>query len=307
MRLLVTGAPGFVGAHLARAALEAGVEVVAVHRAGSDMARLDALAPEARRVECDLFDAAAVAQMARDVAPDACVHLAWYAKPGAYLHADDNVQWVSASAQLMLALKDAGCIRFVGAGTCAEYDASAAPLTERSPLAPTTVYAASKVATQELLAGIAKRDSLSFAWARLFLMYGPFESRGRLVSDTAVKLIAGEVAKTSPGTQVRDFSHVEDTARALLALAQSDLVGPVNVASGQGVAVREVVAELAQAAGPDAQIDDTAYAMRADEVMVQNANISKLRALSLPGVIPRWSLQEGIANTLQYWRNEAAR
>ncbi len=303
MRLLVTGAAGFVGAHLAKVALESGVEVVALHRAGSNTARLDALAPAARRVMCDLFDVDAVTQMAREVRADACVHLAWYAKPGVYLQADENVAWVGASAQLMIALKHAGCTRFIGAGTCAEYDASIEPLAEQSPINPNTVYSASKVAARELLSAIAKRDQLSFAWARLFLMYGPYESRGRLVSDTAVKLLAGDVAQTSPGTQIRDFSHVEDSARALLAVAQSSLCGAVNIASGQGTSVRQVVAAIARAVGPSAVVDDTAFAMRADEVMVQSADISALRSL---GFASKWSLDEGIADTLRYWQSEVA-
>ena len=299
MRLLVTGAAGFVGAHVARVASAQGIEVVAVHRDGAHSPRLDALAPHVQRYACDLLDAGAVKQMAAQVKPDACLHLAWYAKPGAYLHADENAAWVSASAQLMLALKSVGCMRFVGAGTCAEYAASAQPLREDSTLLPTTVYAASKVATHALLSSIAARDNIRFAWARLFLMFGPHEARGRLVSDTAVKLLAGEVAKTSPGTQVRDFSHVEDTARALVAVTRSDLCGAVNMASGEGIAVRDVVSALAKAVGPSAQVDAMAYTMRADEVMLQSADVSRLRSI---GVAPQWTLEQGIADTLEFWR-----
>lgn len=299
MRLLVTGAAGFVGAHLVRVAQQAGVDVIAMHRAGSSLHRLDAMAPRVQRVSCDLFDEAAVERVVAELQPTACVHLAWFAKPGAYLHADENISWVSASAKLMLSLRRAGCGRFVGVGTCAEYAATDSALTESHALAPNTVYAASKVAAHALLAGIAQRDTIAFAWARLFLMYGPHESRGRLVSDTAVKLLAGEVAKTSPGTQIRDFSHVEDTALALLAIARTDIVGAVNVASGAGVSVRRVVAELAGAAGPTSKVDDTAFAMRADEVMIQTADVSRLRSL---GVQPKWSLEAGIKDSLEFWK-----
>src|SRR4051812_32231738 len=130
MRVLLTGATGFIGSNVARALRRDGFEVHALSRP-----------------EVDLRDADAVDRAIERAKPEMCIHLAWYAEPGKYLHAKENLALVGATLRLAERLHEAGCKRFVGAGTCFEYDTSQGRLSESSRLGPKSLYATCKLAT----------------------------------------------------------------------------------------------------------------------------------------------------------------
>jgi nucleoside-diphosphate-sugar epimerase len=75
-------------------------------------------------------------------------------------------------------------------------------------------------------------DNVSLGWGRIFFLYGPGEKPGRLVSGIISNLLAGRRIETTAGTQIRDFTHVADVAGAFAALCDSDVTGPINIASG---------------------------------------------------------------------------
>ena len=89
---------------------------------------------------------------------------------------------------------------------------------------------------------------MSFAWARLFYLYGPYEDTRRLVPAVTLALLEGRPARTTSGEQVRDFLHVDDVADAICAVAAAHS-GPVNIGSGRPTAVRSLVLELARIVG----------------------------------------------------------
>src|SRR5205085_8625551 len=122
--------------------------------------------------------------------------------------APENVRWVEASLALLRAFAEAGGRRAVLAGTCAEYDWGAGDevLNERNtPLRPDTLYGAAKHGLHVVGAAQAAQVGFELAWGRVFFLYGPGEAPGRLVPAVARALLAGEPAKTTAGTQVRDF------------------------------------------------------------------------------------------------------
>src|SRR5262249_9106218 len=150
-----------------------------------------------------------------DIKPDACVHLAWCTAPGRYLTTPENLDLLCGTLRLARKLSEIGCKRFVGVGTCFEYDTDKGLLSEDTPLRPRFPYSGAKAA-----AYLALRDStpMQFAWARLFYLYGPGEHRRRLVPSVIHALLRNEPARCSVGTQVRDFLHVDDVAEALCAI-----------------------------------------------------------------------------------------
>ena len=243
MKVLLTGATGFVGSHVARALLGLGHEVRATTRSGSKGAAVD-IADRIEWVSADLFGAspAELESMARGT--ELCVHVAWFAVPGKYLAASENLPCVSGSLRLLEALARQGCRRAVFVGSCFEYDFDGGWLAESSPVRPQSLYAAAKLSTRLVGEQLAKLKSIEFAWARLFYLYGPFEDSRRLVPSVIHGLLRGETVDATRGTQVRDFLHVEDAGTALASLALSELTGVVNVGSGQPVTVRQVVTTI---------------------------------------------------------------
>ena len=295
-RVLVTGARGFVGRHAVPALRARGFEV---HAAGRTPLP-DDVAEGVTFHRCDFFDEAAVAALVQRVQPTHLLHLAWDARPGLFWTSTENLRWVAASLGLYLAFAASGGRRAVMAGSCAEYDWSHSELDEtRTPLVPRTLYGEAKRALHTLLERAAAQSGVELAWGRLFFLYGPHEAEGRLVSDVARALLAGREARCSEGSQQRDFMHVADAGRAFAALVASDVTGPVNVASGECVPVRSIVAALGELTGGTGLIR-YGTANRPDEPPRLSASVERLRQRT--GFESMYDLRSGLAQTVDWWR-----
>jgi nucleoside-diphosphate-sugar epimerase len=186
----------------------------------------------------------------------------------------------------------------VGAGTCAEYDWTALTAfcpEDRTPCRPNTVYGRAKLHAADGISAVARESGLSTAWGRLFFLYGPGEDPNRLVPAVARALRAGERAKVTEGLQVRDFLHVADAARAFVALLTSDIDGAVNIGSGIGVSLRQIVEMIERASGRRDAVDFGAIPMRPDDPPQIVADITKLRAAGWRQEI---SLEQGLASAV---------
>jgi nucleoside-diphosphate-sugar epimerase len=195
------------------------------------------------------------------------------------------------------------------AGTCAEYDWSdtGEPCRElerasgaATPERPATFYGAAKHATRIVAGAYAGEVGLSLAWGRVFLLYGPGEDERRLVPQVARALLGGTEVQTSDGTQIRDFMHVDDVARGFVALLGSAVEGPVNVASGEGVEIARVLQLIGDATGRPDLLRLGALPRRAGEPQRLVADSGRLR--TEVGFEPRIALEDGIAETVDWWR-----
>lgn len=301
-RILVTGASGLIGRHCIARLLQQGAEVHAVGRAAPSIS--DGVAFHA----IDLLREGEAAALLAQVRPSHLLHLAWYAEPGRFWRAPENFRWVEATLQLARAFVDSGGERLVGAGSCAEYDWRFGVCHESdTPLRPSTPYGVCKLATASLLESFSALAGLEFAWGRIFHLYGPTERPPRLVASVIDSLLRGAPALCSQGDQIRDFLHVEDVARAFVALLDSPVMGAVNVASGVPVRVREIVLQIGDLLGARDQIELGAMPTAAGEPPVLLADIGRLR--DELGWSPTLSLDEGLRSTIDWWiasRNSSA-
>ena len=245
-RALVTGATGFIGRQALAPLKARGYELHAVAR--RPPAQEDGIVWH----QVDLLDRGSRARLIEEIKPSHLLHLAWIAEHGVYWESPLNRDWVEASQDLVERFQAAGGVRVVGAGTCAEYDWTAPQLAERdcvertSPRRPATLYGQSKLRFADWLA---QRAGLSSAWGRLFFLHGPFEDARRLVPSVITALLAGGNAPVGPGTQLRDFMTTEDAGAAFAALLDSDVAGPVNVASGYPVTIADVALRIGDLTG----------------------------------------------------------
>jgi nucleoside-diphosphate-sugar epimerase len=242
-RVLVTGAAGFIGSHCVPLLVEAGYDVHGVVPEG--------VAPNAENVTwytADLLEPDRLHGLVTEVRPTHLLHLAWFVAPGEYWRSTENVRWLKAGLDLAREFADAGGERSVMAGTCAEYEASDGPLVEGvTPLRPATLYGACKAALHLSTAQYFVERGVSAAWTHVFYLYGPGENPSRLVPSAIRAFLAGEEFCVAHPNDVRDFLHVEDVARAFVALVRSDAQGDFNIASGVGVSVGELVGQVAEA------------------------------------------------------------
>jgi nucleoside-diphosphate-sugar epimerase len=298
--VLVTGASGFVGWPVvgARRAAEGGV--AALVRPGSNRDRLADLADRIQILEADLKDTDALAGLLARVRPEACIHAAWYAEPGKYLVAPENLDSLRASLALLEELAHAGCAHVVGVGTCFEYAMTSVPLKEDSPTKPTTLYAAAKLAFNLVAAQRLKQLGIGMAWARLFYIYGPFEDGRRLVPAAIAALAANKEFATTSGEQVRDYMHIADVASALCDLSRSRLDGAFNVCSGEPVTIAGLMQTLGELLGRGELIRLGAYPNREWDPMYVCGDNHRLRMEAHWSA--RYTLREGLADTIAWWK-----
>jgi nucleoside-diphosphate-sugar epimerase len=298
-RVLLTGATGFVGRAAIEPLQDAGFEVHAVSRR-----RLDTSANITWH-GVDLLDEDRMARSVKAISPSHLLHFAWYAEPGKYWTARENLDWLRASLALLQAFTVSGGRRAVFAGTCAEYDWSHGSFVEDlTPLVPGTLYGTCKHALQEVLGVYSRQFGLSSAWGRIFFPYGPHEHPSRLVSSVICALLEGRPALCSSGEQVRDFIHVRDTAGAFAALLVSEVQGAVNIASGRGVAVKDIALGIGRRLGCPELVRLGARPLR-DEPPVMIADIRRLT--EEVGWRSAIDLEDGLAATIDWWRTQLLR
>jgi dTDP-6-deoxy-L-talose 4-dehydrogenase (NAD+) len=247
--VLLTGATGFVGRQVLRALGEQGVAVRAVVRAGSELPDVGRTSVERVVRTADLFAESEQWWAATCAGVDTVIHSAWYAEPGKYLQSTINMQCLRGTLTMAVGASDARVRRFVGVGSCTEYDASAGDLSVDTPLRPETPYAAAKVAAFRGLEHWLPARGVEFAWCRLFYLYGEAEDPRRLAAHLHQRLAAGEPAELTSGNQVRDFLDVRDAGRMIVAAALGGVRGAVNICSGVPVTVREFAQRIADQYG----------------------------------------------------------
>lgn len=304
MRILVTGAAGFIGSQVTRRILQEGHKVFAVTRGRASVLSSATGPGDLRVLQADLCDPAAVCELVAEARPDCAVHLAWYAVPGKYWTAPENLDCVSMTLRLAQALARAGCPRLVVAGSCAEYDWNHGFLSEDlTPLRPRTLYGACKNAARQALQAYCERVSMELAWTRLFYLYGPGEAKGRLVPSVILSLLNGQQAKCTAGEQVRDLLHVEDAAAALWAVAASRLTGSVNIGSGQPTKIRDVAEALGEILQARERVVLGALATDPSDPPRLVADVRKLK--SNTSWEPSWSLEGGLRQAVGWWQQRS--
>lgn len=287
MRVIVTGARGLIGRRCVARLAAAGAEVHGLSR------RATSEPTPATCHDVDLLDVDATAATVGRIRATHLLHLAWCTEHGSYWDSASNLDWVTASVALVRAFLAAGGRRIVAAGTSAEYQWTGEPCNEdRTPLAPASLYGASKLAFATLLAVLAARAGASYAWGRIFFAYGPGEPRQKLLSSCIERLARSEpIAIRSPERRL-DFVHVDDVAQAFCELVQGDHRGPLNIGTGRALDVASAIAAIAHilhAAPHFERLDAT----REPDVVADATKIG--RALSWQPL----SLEEGLISLVQ--------
>jgi nucleoside-diphosphate-sugar epimerase len=246
--VLLTGATGFIGHQILDALGKLDVPVRVVVR--PQLVEWFAPPTVERVIVCDdifIKDRQWWADTCVNV--DTVIHAAWYAEPGQYLNSRENVGCLIGTLEMARGAVDAGIRRFVGLGTCYEYDLTPGVLPVSTPLKPLTPYAAAKVSTYIMLSQWLPTEDVEFLWCRLFNLFGAREDARRLVPYLRDRLAKGEPAELTSGAQIRDFLDVTEAGRIIAEEAVGTRVDAVNVCSGSGVTVRAFAESIADEYG----------------------------------------------------------
>ena len=308
-RVLVTGATGFVGAHLTYALAAAGAHVFALVRSTSDAWRLAGPDPSWSIVTADLMDAEATASVVKFARPSIVFNAA--AVPGHFdtpaAQSIAKTATLMAAANLCRALSDQPVQRLVHFGSSLEYGPAHEPLSESRLLAPVVGRGFVKAEETLYLLQQARAARLPLTVIRPFSVYGPFEGSRRFV-PTLIRCILdrGELQLTTAGFR-RDFVYVSDVvAAAMLAafapLAEGEII---NVGTGRQTANEEIVAIAERVLDTAVRISRTQYPQRPVDTHYWVADVRK--AQRMLGWSARTGLEEGIRESYRWCAARRAR
>ena len=295
LHAVITGACGFIGAATTRELLASGARVTALLRPESNRARLAPGSGLGILQYTSLADPETAASL-KATQPDVFIHCAWRGVSGAdrneAFQVGDNVRMSLDAVELAAA---AGCQRWIGLGSQAEYGNQNRRLNEEAPLRPTTLYGKAKLAAGIACLALCEAQGLSGAWLRVFSTYGPGDSPRWLLPFVLGEFRAGRSPELTLCTQLWDYLHVDDASRAISAIAVAHgISGNYNLGSGTARPLRHWIDLLRQVTGTQLEPRYGRIPFRPDQVMHLEADISRLSAAT--GWKPIVSATSGIAS-----------
>ncbi|MGQ0537992.1 MAG: NAD-dependent epimerase/dehydratase family protein [Gemmatimonadaceae bacterium] len=314
-RTLVLGASGFVGRWVARGLADCGAHVLAAGRDAAALEQALHAAGLAGRYETVLRDLAlgGIADWLRPLEADVVFNLAGY---GVERSERDEARAQRINAALVAELASAvhgapgswPYARLLHTGSALEYGVSGGVLREDSATQPTTLYGATKLAGVLALVRQSRASRTRAVVARLFTVYGPGEHAGRLLPSILDGRDGRRTVHLSAGTQLRDFTYVEDVAEGLLRLGVADAEPGtvVNLATGVMQPVREFAEVAARVVGMSRELlNFGALRPRAEEMLHTGVSVDRLLALC-DGWRPSPDIASGVARTLARQAQESS-
>lgn len=298
MRVLLTGASGYLGQHVLARLRERGCEVILLGRSRP------AGAEDLSWLAVDLLECRDLTPVLREARASHLLHLAWYAEYGWFWHSPLNLRWVDASLRLLQAFTEEGGRHAVMTGSCAEYDWSGAGLfhEDHTPMNPVSLYGAAKDATRRLAQAWCREQGTTLAWGHVFFPFGPGEARQRML-PSLIEVFRGRAAPFGVNAEARrGMLPVRDAAQALVHLLAQGCDGRYNICSGQPVQVGEVVRTLARLCGVDPSPVLSLATVRPGDPALLAGDNSRLLAT---GWRPTLTLEQGLAAMVQPCAEEA--
>jgi NAD dependent epimerase/dehydratase len=318
VRVLVTGADGFIGSHLTEALLNLGASVTALclYNSTDSFGWIDELPCAAysnlTAVRGDIRDAAFVRRIIE--VQDVVFHLAAliaipysYVAPQSYV--DTNVL---GTINVLETARDSGVKRVIHTSTSEVYgSAITLPIDEGHPLHGQSPYSASKIGADMMAEAFARSFDLPVAILRPFNTFGPRQSE-RAIIPTLIRQIldpACTLLQVGDTSTIRDFTFVDDTVAAFLSLGSaSDVVfgRPYNAGSGKAVSIEELLELVFSLSGNEKLVMQDRERMRPCESEVRALLADSSHLTALTGWEPRITLRDGLSRTITWWRARLA-
>ena len=302
-RILIVGGSGFIGMNLLRACLDDGLEcaVLSLH-APMDEHCIRGV----HYLQADLIDLDQIMKALKGLAFEYVVNLSGYIDHSPLFDGGRKVvdMHFGGVQNLLQALNRAALKRFVQVGSSDEYGDLPAPQRESMREAPISPYSLAKVASTQLLQMLHRTEGFPAVIVRFFLVYGEGQDNKRFLPQIIQGCLEDRQFPTSEGEQLRDFCHVADISRGIIAALKIEqaLGEVINLASGEPVSIRTMIEKVRELVGKGTpQFGKIAY--RSGENMSLYADVGK--AAQLLGWRPDIELDEGLWRTIQFYIGES--
>jgi NAD dependent epimerase/dehydratase len=317
MRVLVTGASGFIGSHVVEATVRAGHAVRALVHYNSqgsigNLSEIDRIVRDECEIQSlDIQDQGAVHHLIKGV--DAIFHLAAliaipysYVAPSSYVSVN-----VNGTLNVLNAARRHDVSLFVHTSTSEVYGtAQYVPIDEKHPVVGQSPYSASKIGADKIAESFALSYEMPVITIRPFNTYGPRQSERAIIPTLATQLLdpAADRVRVGNLAPVRDFTFVTDTANAyLLALDRSIEAGTtLNLGTGRGFSIGEIYQRLQTIIGIEKVLVEDAARMRPARSEVMQLLSDNSKALDVLGWKPEIDFDSGLKRVVEYWRGRSA-
>jgi nucleoside-diphosphate-sugar epimerase len=310
VRVLVTGASGFLGSHLTARLLDEGAAVHALTSAVSSVypQRLLPLRDRIVLHEGSLADRSAMDAVAAQARPQLVFHLGAYTHVGkSWQRVDECVQVnVQGTVNLLQALAPFGIEKFVYTGTSEIYGDVDVPFREDGPANPISPYSVSKYAGERYCRMFHQGRGWPVVMVRPFNAYGPAQSPDRVIPEIIVRALRGQPLLMTQGRQTREFNYASDIAAGFLAAGLRGEPGRLyNLGCGQEVSMAELATTILGLMGDPIKAQLGALQDRPTEIWRMYADAA--RAREELGWAPEVPLAEGLARTIAWYTAELSR
>jgi NAD dependent epimerase/dehydratase len=312
MKILITGADGFIGSHLTEMLAERGYQIKALSQYNSfnnwgwleEVNCLD----EIEVLTGDIRDPHYCKYITKDI--DLIFHLAaLIAIPYSYIAPDSYVDTnVKGTLNICQAALDNNVKRIIHTSTSEVYGtAQYVPIDENHPLQPQSPYSATKIAADAMAMSFHNSFDLPVTIARPFNTYGPRQS-ARAVIPTIITQIASreKLIKLGDISPTRDFNYVEDTCRGFVALAECDeAIGKtVNIGSNQEISIADTLNLIKELMSSDVEFLSETQRVRPEKSEVFRLWCDNSQIEKLTGFRPQVDIREGLKRTILWFTNK---
>ena len=297
--VLITGAEGFIGSHLARRLAGEGARISALVRPGADLSRLAGLEERIEIHPLDIRKAGPLARLAATSRPRLIFHLAAVTDPSRSPGGFDRCMAVNfiGPLNLLRALEKIEYDRLIAACTAEVYGRNSAPFREDMLPDPVSPYSLSKAAATLLCRNWAAAYDCPVTVLRLFLVYGPGQGEGRFLPQLIESALAEKPFRMTPGEQTREYTYISDVVEGFIRAAERGPAGEVvNLGSGEEISLRDLVRLTGEVLGRKVVLDPDFLPYRKNEIRRFVGDHSRARRLL--GWHPRIGLEEGIRRTI---------
>ena len=305
MKILITGATGFIGSNIAKFLLDKGYEVYATHRTSSSFEKCISYKEMIEWINTDNTD---WKEQIKEISPDQFIHSAWGG-----IEASDRNNWDRQilnfwfSKEYFDLVKECGTKKIISLGSQAEYGSHDFPVNETTTLLPADAYGAVKTLTLNYIRNLFENSTTEWYWIRIFSVFGEGENSGWLIPTVISKLLKNEAISLTPCEQQYNYLHIDDFINQFLSFVESheNKSGIYNICNSESVTLKDLLISITNLLGlSQEKLRFGAIPYRTGQNMMMVGDNSKFKNCFANDGNSQFALTRGLQKTIEYYKKQ---